>query len=149
MIPSIRARWFAVSVAALSLLAVGCGGPSAKDFARQGNAICTSARTKAQAVPRAKDFPGLSRQSRATLAIVQDGVDRFHKLAPPAEKKADFEHYLQLADQQVALARQLPAAADAKDVARIQQLAGQGRAQQTQIRPLFARLGFTECGKAG
>lgn len=145
-----RGRRFAVCLTALSLLA-GCGssGTSAKDFAKQGNTICTDARAKARAIPPAKDFPGLVRQSQATLVILQDGVSRLHKLKPPAEKKADFDHYLRLADQQVALARQLPPAARAKDVSRIQQLSSQGRAQQTEIRPLFGRLGFTECGKAG
>ena len=147
MIPPIRARCLCVSVLALSLLAGGCGGTSAKDFAKQGNAICTDAQAKARKIPRAKDLAGVAEQSRAALGILEDGIARFHKLSPPSDKKADFDSYLKLADQQVGLTRQLSAAATAKDLPKIQQLATQGQAQQAKIRPLFPRLGFTACGR--
>jgi hypothetical protein len=154
------------AVAAIGALAAGCGdddettdatgasGASGfsgtalteEEFVDQGNAICADVNSQIEALQApSNDLQSVAAYADEGLAIVEPALDQFRALVPPEDIQDDWDAYLDSAEEQIDLTKQLQVAAEAGDTQEAQsilqdlnELDNNGQARE---------LGLTECAK--
>jgi hypothetical protein len=103
-----------LAMAILAVLLASCGGGTTPEpgvspatFAQKGNDVCRRYHAKFNQVKEVRSTRDFKRWSRQILPVMTAGVKEFEGLTPPASSKADWDHYVALARDQLALVRQL------------------------------------------
>jgi hypothetical protein len=108
------ARGFVFAVAALALLAGGCGSKgkrlSKAEFVSQANAICATYEKRVQsrmAGISAGDEKQLAGSIEKVLPVIRQGNDELRSLKPPASLQGSFNRWMGIAVAEVAAAKKL------------------------------------------
>ena len=103
-----------LAVAALALLAGGCGGQSKRlsksAFVNQANAICAKyeerVRSRMAGIPAGNEQQ-LARSIEKVLPVIRQGNDELRTLKPPEGLQTSFDRWMGIADDEVAAASKL------------------------------------------
>jgi hypothetical protein len=123
----------------------GCGGGSS--FTSQANGICKSFTAKINAVAKPTTAAGLATFFDQTLPLVQQGTAKLKALKPPSNKATQYQAYIAVLEQEVAIIQQAAAAAHAGNTNQAVSLARQGGTLSAQDKAAAASLGLSECTK--
>ena len=115
-----------IAVAAVASLAIaGCGGGddesnsglSYSELGQEMDKICTEYEPKFDA--EAEKIKGKAAQDAPVwdelVRLFEEGTGKFKALDPPSELQADFDNFISLSDQQLALTKEAQAAAKSGD----------------------------------
>jgi hypothetical protein len=99
----------AVALAALALVAGGCGGDGGKrltkrEFVRQASAVCARYEQRVQSAlsgVRPGDQRRLAQSITKALPVIRKGNDELRELRPPTELQDRFDRWLRIADDEV------------------------------------------------
>jgi hypothetical protein len=109
-----RARLLLFAVAALALVAGGCGNSSDRltkdEFVQRANAICAKYEQRVQSqmsgVP-AGDEKQLASSIEKVLPVIRKGNDELRSLSPPESLQSSFDRWMGIADAEVKAAQNL------------------------------------------
>jgi hypothetical protein len=132
----------------------GCGGGGGQgddrltkeEFIAQADAICKEANDKLDALGEPANIEEVATFAEDAIAIQEDALARLRALKPPAEDEATLNEAYALLDQQVELGRQIVTAAEAGDVAAIEEIVAQGEPINDQADQIATDYGLKECG---
>jgi hypothetical protein len=163
----IRTRRVVVVLAAAAALAIaGCGDDddttdtsgasgatgvsgtalSEDEFVSRANAICADANSRIEGLQAPTDDPqSIADFAQEGLAIVEPALGEFRAIVPPADLQDRWDEFLQHAEQQIELEKQLQTAAEAGDVQEVKQLVAQ--LGENEDDSLATGLGLDECAK--
>jgi hypothetical protein len=107
-------RGFLVAVAALALVAGGCGSKSKRlskaEFVSQANAICAKyeqrVRSRMAGIPAGNEQQ-LASSIEKVLPVIRRGNDELRSLKPPSSLQGSFNRWIEIADAEVAAASKL------------------------------------------
>lgn len=110
-------RAAAIALGALLVIA-GCGGNgrlSRDELASRAGKICAQQAQQVLQIPRGPATPeNAAGYYGAVVGVVQQGVDKFHKLKPPKDEAATYTQLLNELDRNLDILRQLRATAAAR-----------------------------------
>jgi hypothetical protein len=141
-----------VALALPAVLVAGCGGKSRlsrSQFVQRANAICVryeSKVTRAMAGINPGDQSQLAGAIDKALPVIREGNDELGKLDPPRELQRRFDHWLEIADDEVAAAVQLRDALRKNDRTEMQRAFQKLQSSDTdQDKVARQGLGLTRC----
>lgn len=146
MTPS-RLSFLPATAAALALLVAGCGGGGAlskSDLIAKADVICADAKKKIDGLGTPDSADKLKEFAGKASDLVKDQASKLKALEPPADVKADWDKAMGLLDKQVELAKKL--ADNADDPAKIQEVATEGNAINTEATAIAKKIGLKTCG---
>jgi hypothetical protein len=154
-------------VAAVAVVAAGCGGSGAKpltkaEFVKRGDAICTKYRNKNQAL-NAKaparnptDPSATDAQVKASAPILRElasnlrsAKSEFGKLSPPSDVAKDWQNTLDDLDQLASKLNDAAQAAESVDRQRVVNLYADILRLNHRVDTFETDYGFTVCGSQG
>ena len=151
----LRAARSSVALAALLLLAGGCfggGGSSSSSsgvshaqFVAQARAICATYQKRIALLKGATTLPQVAQQGRRAIALEAAELGRLGALTPPDADRAAFGRLLDSLATGIATARDLVAAADAGNTAKVASDAATLRAQLAATNRLAAPFHLALC----
>jgi hypothetical protein len=142
-----------LAVAALALVAGGCGGKSKRlskaAFVSQANAICGKyeerVRSRMAGIPAGNEAQ-LASSIEKVLPVIRQGNDELRTLKPPEGLQASFDRWMGIADAEVAAARKLHDALRTKDLKATQAAFAELQSRDaTQDRIARQELGLNGC----
>ena len=149
----LRAARSSVALAALLLLAGGCfggGGGSSSGvsharFVAQARAICATYQKRIALLKGATTLPQVAQQGRRAIALEAAELGRLRALTPPDADRAAFGRLLDSLATGIATARDLVAAADAGNTAKVASDAAKLRGQLAATNRLAAPFHLALC----
>ena len=149
----LRAARSSVALAAVLLLAAGCfggGGSSSSgvshaQFVAQARAICATYQKRIALLKGATTLPQVAQQGRRAVALEAAELKRLRALTPPDADRAAFGRLLDSLATGIATARDLVAAADAGNTAKVASDAATLRAQLAATNRLAAPFHLALC----
>ena len=144
----IRGTVLMLAVASVLTLA-GCGGSSGlshDELASRAGKICADQAQKVLAIPRGPATPqNAAGYYGAVVGVVQQGVNKFHKLKPPKNEEGTYARLLNELDRNLDILRQLRATAAAQ--LRQQYVVALANLHRSRLKidALYRQLGFTGC----
>jgi hypothetical protein len=143
-------RLIAIFAAAVVLGACGGGNGgeelTAEEFRQQADAICVEFEGRLDELGEPESLDDLRSFASEAVPIVEEGNARLHDLDPPEELQEDWDRAMELNDEQLETVRDLRAAAEDGDTARIQELVQAGNETSAESDRLADELGLEECG---
>ena len=153
MTASLRAAGLlAATTTTLALGACGGGGDetlSKSELAAKANAICKTYNAKVNAVPHPKSLSDAGQAATYYAAVTKLAVEQQGKLKalkPADDVKADWNAYIDLADQGDETIKAITAAARAQDAAKGGTLIAKINALAPKINAAADKVGATTCG---
>jgi hypothetical protein len=140
-------------IALLVVALPACGGGSGgqpltkQEYAAKADAICAKGIEQQKELGSPADVADLARVADKTLGILDDALDDFGKLKPPATEQEKAKQWL----AQVKLLRddleQVRDKAKDNDLKALQQIAATSQTHNTTANKLAAELGMSVCNK--
>ena len=151
----LRAARSSAALAAVLLLAGGCfggsgggsssSGVSRAQFVAQARAICATYQTRIALLKGATTLPQVAQQGRRAIALEAAELKQLRALTPPDADRAAFGRLLDSLGTGIATARDLVAAADAGNTAKVASDAATLRAQLAATNRLAAPFHLALC----
>jgi hypothetical protein len=144
-----RSRLAVLPVAAVVVIAA-CGAGSRlskQELVAKANAICRELDGRFQALGTPRTMKDLGRFADRALPIAREGRDRLGKLRPPKEVESTYGEWLGEGDKAVDAIIRVRDAAAKNDVAAVQKVGREARAEDRKSDRLAMRLGFTDCAQ--
>jgi hypothetical protein len=143
-------RWpLVLGAPALALLLVACGNErlSHAKFVERANAICGEYRTRVGRVPLEHSVSGYERYAQQALPLYRAALKQLEQLGPPSEDQALVTIWLARDRAIAADIAHIAAAAQARDVAKLNAAVAKARADGRRSADLALQLGLTECAQ--
>ncbi len=131
--------------AALVLLAAGCGGGDGNDFREQADAICADYQERIDAVEVPSSLQELAGSAAEVAGLIEDGTAELAELEPPDDLEDAYGDWIGLNEQGAARLREISAAAEQDDQARVQELAGLADRNEREADARAEELGLEDC----
>jgi hypothetical protein len=143
--------WATAVVAALCVVAAGCGGGdggerlSRDDYVAKADAICLATVKKRQALPVPTGLAGIPRYIDRALPLLDSARSDLRALRPPSELEDEVEAWLAaIGDERDALDDLRRAARD-KDAAKVRSIGSRGAAIEQRTRARARAIGLVAC----
>lgn len=135
--------------AIITLVLIGCGGVSDKQFGSKVDGICKRSATELSAIPAppASDLPANASYTAQVLPIVRKAVDKLKAIQAPDSKQSGYKSWISTFDKIRRLIAQQSTAAAAGDRASFNSLVEQQNTLLQENKAKAALLGFQECSK--
>lgn len=142
-------RHGAAALAALALVAAGCGGGSGNlsfpDFQREANGICIRYARSVNALPDPRTMSGIAGAARRSYALGRRERTLLHDLDAPKAARPDFGRMLGRLEQADELLPEVWQAASQGDQARVRSLVGRAKPIVAQANTSAFALGLDDC----
>lgn len=143
-------RAAAIPAAMLLLALTGCGGNGGRlshdELASRAGKICAQQAQQVLKIPRGPATPeNAAGYYGAVVGVVQQGVDRFHKLKPPKGEATTYARLLTELDHNLDILRQLRATAAARLREEYVVALASLHRSRLKIDALYEQLGFGGC----
>jgi hypothetical protein len=147
-------RQAALGILVMFILA-GCGGGggssssrlSKSEFDSKANAICDKYQKKIDSVPAPKNLKGIPDYIDKVLPIVEEGTSKLDDLNPPQDIEAKVDEWRRIQHEQVDQGKELKAAAEKGDFAKVTKIANEGNASNKRGNDLAREIGATTCAQ--
>jgi hypothetical protein len=144
-------------IALAALAAAGCGGGggdggdrlSAAEFRETADAICAEYDQKIQELGEPESLEDLNRFIERAIPIIEEGFNKLDELQPPEELEADWNRAMDINSENLQLTRDLQAAAESGNEARVQEILQQAGQNEEETDRLARELGLQRCGEVG
>jgi hypothetical protein len=146
-----------VLVASAGLVAAGCGGDggeggdrlTAAEFREAADAICAEYDQKIQDLGEPESLEDLNAFIERAIPIIEEGFNKLEDLQPPEELEADWNRAMEVNGENLQLTKDLQAAAESGDEARVQEILAQAAQNEEETDRLARELGLQRCGEEG
>jgi phage I-like protein len=139
--------WFSLGVGATALCAAaglaGCGGGSS--FTSQADSICKTYNAKINSLAKPTTNAEIVSFLDKFLPLVQQGTAKLKAVKPPSDQASQYQAYLAVLEQEVALTQQADAAARAGNITQAKTLAAQTSQLSAQDKAMAKALGLKDC----
>ncbi len=144
-----RIRRAALAVVAIALLAAGCGDDrlTKEEYIAQADAICKEGNEKMLALAVPTGLEEVAELAGQAIEIQEQAVADLRALKPPEADEAILNEAYDLLDRQIEIGKQIQAAAEAADQAKIQELFPQIDSVNRQATQIAKDYGLVECGR--
>ena len=134
----------------LALAIAGCGGddgPSAEDYARDGNEVCRQAIADARDIerPSGDSSEAVAAYASAFLPIARTRLEGLEELEPPSDLERFHDRLIEEQRRYVAAVETLADAADRDDRATAERAAQEGAQASRRSSVLYRELGLDTC----
>lgn len=144
-------------VASAAFAAAGCGGDgggsgdrlSAAEFREAANAICAEYDQKIQELGEPESLEDLTEFIGRAIPIIEEGFKKLDELQPPEELEADWDRATEVNAENLQLTKDLQAAAESGNEARVQEILAQAGQNEEETDRLARELGLQRCGEEG
>lgn len=142
-------RRAALFVLALLILG-GCGGGGGnaltrEEYASKADAICSKYNRETESLPRPSDLSGLSKTADQTLRILDNAMDDFKDLQPPASEQSTADQWIAAVEQLKSDLQEIRDRAKENDMAAIQAVIPRASQHNKRANELATQLGMKVC----
>ncbi len=155
MTAAVRARALVGLVLVVS--AAGCGSHGGShagstrltqaEFAQRGNALCKTYSTKLSKLKRPQTLAEVGPYIDRAGGLIHQELSSLKALSPPASLGVRYRRFLAAATRELALTRQLSAAAKSGDAAKVRALIARGQRLDARANALARGAGLKVCGR--
>ena len=127
----------------------GCGGDrlTKEEYIAQADAICKEGNEKMLALAAPTGLEEVAELAGQAIEIQEQAVADLRALKPPEADEAILNEAYDLLDRQIEIGKQIQAAAEAGDQAKIQELFPQIDSVNRQATQIAKDYGLVECGR--
>jgi hypothetical protein len=139
----------AVCGAAILTACGGDGGDrlSREELVSQADAICGEYEQKLDALGEPQTIQEVESLADDAKPIVEEGVGKLEQLQPPEELEDDYDRWIELNHDSVAVIDDLKDAAASGDEAQVRQVVQEAQAKENEADALAGEIGFDECAQ--
>jgi hypothetical protein len=134
-------------------VAAACGGGggderlSREELIEQGDAICTEYESRVDEIEEPQGQEDVARFVDEAKPVVEEGVDELDALTPPEELEDDYDEWIELSRNGVAVLDDLKAAAAEGDDARVEEIVRGLDDEEAEADRIAQDIGFENCGE--